>query len=115
MATAKKKVDLCDLWGSMVAGKRKPPKDESIWLRDAKFAFLYAKYFRKNKWNQEQETVFYGDVKALYNYSYWLMNDLKVVVPEHLDNFMIAKALENDNDTWADLYFKNIKKRLIKK
>lgn len=113
-----KKVDLCELWTAVQSGKKRLPKDESVWLSDGKFAFLYAKYFRKARWSEVEEICFYGDVKALYNYSYWLVTDLNDLVPEHLHNFMLAKVLDNvdrADKEWIDLYFKNIKKSLIKK
>lgn len=111
MTTTAKEVDLCRLWSDVISGKRKLPKNESVWLTDAKFAFLYAKYFRKSRWSESEEVCFYEDVKALYNYCYWLVTDMNEKSPEHLHNFMISASLDGDNKEWVDLYFKNINKK----
>jgi hypothetical protein len=114
MATkTKQPVDLRKIWEDIISKKRKPPKDESIWLADSKLAFLYAKYIRGSRWSEKEEVCFHSDIKALYNYIYWVVKELNQEVPDHLHNFMLAMQLGNNfegDKEWADLYFKNIKK-----
>lgn len=115
MATkTKKPLDLRKIWEGIISKERKPPKDESIWLIDPKLAFLYAKYIRGSRWSEKEEVCFHSDIKALYNYIYWVVKETGHEVPDHLHNFMLAKQLgdsvEGDKE-WADLYFKNIKKQ----
>jgi len=108
MTTKTRKRDLVKLWQDIRIGKKKPPKNESIWLDNPKVAFIYAKYVRKARWSEDQESCFYKDVKALYSYIFWITDSLGEKVPEHLHNFMLVKSLESgeEDKEWIDLYFK---------
>lgn len=107
-----RKVDLRKLWIDVNTNHKNPPKDETVWLDDPLIAFLFAKYHRHKRWDEKQETCFYGNVKALYNYVLWVVRDLGLELPEHLNNYMIAKSLEVSDESsdkeWVDLYFKNL-------
>lgn len=110
MTTKTRTRDLAKLWEDIRSNKKKPPKNENIWLDNPYAAFIYAKYVRKSRWSESQEVCFYNNIKALYSYSFWITNSLGQSVPDHLHNFMLAKSLEDGKDEWVSLYFKNIKK-----
>lgn len=112
MATKTRTKDLKKLWTDALSGKM--PKDERDFLVEPKFAYLYAKYIRKKRWDEQDETVFYSDLKCCYLYSIFMED----TPPEHLHNFFIAKNLENLDDQdrrWVDEYFDYLKKNDKKK
>ena len=94
---------LNDLYIQCYVKKKPAPADETIWLEDAKFAFLYAKYIRNSRWNEQQEQVFYKDTKSLYHYVVWLKSENQTF--EHLHNFMLASKVSGSNDVWINRYF----------
>jgi hypothetical protein len=103
---AKKTVDLKQIWANALAGK--PIKDERVFLSDPKFAYLYAKYIRRKRWDESDELVFHKDLKCCYLYCVFVEKN----PPEHLNNFMIAKNLDNLDEQdrrWVDEYFKYVK------
>lgn len=109
---AKEKIDLKKLWQNALAGKN--IKDERVFLDDPKFAYLYAKYFRKKRWDEQDEIVFHKDMKCAYLYCVFI--DSKV--PEHLHNFFLAKKLGNNDEMeerWISEYFSWLDKRKNKK
>lgn len=110
MATKTKK-DLRGLWEDILNNKAVPPRDEKVWFDEPLIAFLYAKYKKGKRYSEKLEELFYGNVKAIYCYVYWVVNNLKLDRPEHLHNYMIAKNLENnvDDKEWVDLYFAKIR------
>lgn len=100
-----KRKSLKDHWVDALNGVL--PKNERIFLKDPKFAYLYAKYIRKKPWNEKDEMVFYKDLKCAYLYCVFLANP-----PDHLHNFMIAKNLDNLTDQdkrWVGEYFDHVK------
>lgn len=105
--------ELTSIWEKIIAGEREPPHDDSIWLSDPKFAYLYAKYFRNSRWSEDQEAIFCNDMQSLYAYAFWIHASLGQEVPETLHNIVLMKCVEkNDKDKeWCELYFKNIKKK----
>lgn len=110
MATRTK--DLKQLWTDALSGKL--PKDERVFLKESKFAYLYAKYIRKKRWEEKDEVVFYNDLKCCYLYAIFMSD----APPEHLHNYFIAKNLENLDDQdrrWVDEYFNYLKNRENKK
>jgi len=94
------------LWQDVVNGKT-PPADESVWFSNPLIAFLYAKYQKKERYSEELERLFYGNLQAIYSYSHWLVTNLEQPVPEHLHNYMLMKGLEDrvEDKEWLDLYF----------
>lgn len=107
-------VDLRQLWNDINLNKVEPPTDESLWLADPKYAFIYAKYIRGTRWSDEQEVLFYNDLKVLYNYTYWIVNILGQSCPEHINNIFLARSIEGGDGSekaWIDLYFNNIVKK----
>lgn len=108
---ATKSINLKKAWTDLLAGKKL--KNERIFLQDPKFAYLFAKYFRKNRYDEQDEFIFYKDIKCAYLYCVFLEKK----IPEHLHNFMIAKNLENLNEEdsrWVKEYLdwvSKIKKR----
>lgn len=96
------------LWVDALNGTR--PKDERVFLKDPKFAYLYAKYIRKQRWNEKDEAIFYKDIKCAYLYC--TFTDDKP--PEHLHNFMLAKNMDSNIDEqdkrWIGEYFNHIKR-----
>lgn len=97
--------DLKQLWANALAGKM--PKNERVFLSDPKFAYLYAKYIRKKRWDEKDEVIFHSDMKCCYLYCVFMGKP-----PEHLHNFMIAKSLEDLDDIdkrWIDEYFNFLK------
>jgi hypothetical protein len=110
---SKKTVDLRKLWEDVNTYGKPAPKNESVWLTNPLIAFLFAKYYRKKPWTEEQEKSFYGNVKAIYSYVYWIVHDLGLERPQHLHNYMIAKSLDVDSSDkeWVDLYFQKIENK----
>lgn len=107
MATKTKKKDLKKMWADAVAGIF--PKNERDFLTDPKFAYLYAKYVRKKRWDEADEVIFHSDLKCCYLYCVFMEES-----PEHLHNFMIAKNLENLDEQdrrWVDEYFNYLKSK----
>lgn len=107
MPVVKKKVDLKNVWTDALNGKL--PKDDRVFLKEPKFAYLYAKYIRKKRWDEKDERIFYKDIKCAYLYCVFIEDK----PPEHLHNFMLAKNLGkiNENDKrWIDEYFSHINK-----
>jgi hypothetical protein len=109
---AVKKKNLRKLWEDVNNGKP-APKNESVWLADPKFAFLYAKYIRGTRWSEQEEATFYDDLKVLYNYAYWIVHSLNQDCPEHIHNMMLAKAMVEDKEDkdWVDLFFKLVENK----
>lgn len=111
MPSVKKKVGIKELkkiWEDCLNGIM--PKDERVFLSDPKFAYLYAKYFRKKRWDEKDEIIFYKDIKVAYLYSIFLCDN----VPEHIHNFMLAKNLEDLTDSdkkFVNEYFDYLKKK----
>ena len=92
MTTAVKEVDLKKLWQNVLSGK--PLKDERVFLRDPKFAYLYSKYIRKKRWDEKDELIFHNDIKCAYLYCIFIDDK----IPDHLHNFFIAKKLGKNDD-----------------
>ena len=106
-----RKRDLRKLWEKINNGESKPPKNEKVWFGNPLIAFLFAKYHKRAPYSSELETLFYGNVKAIYCYMNWVIYDLGLDRPEHLHNYMIAKSLESDlgsDKEWVDLYFQKV-------
>ena len=102
----KSKVDLRELWIRVLQGEK--IEDKRVFLKDPKFAYLYSKYFLKERWPEKDEVIFYKDLKCAYLYAIFLEGK----VPEHLHNFMIAKNLEDLDEQekhWVGQYFDSIK------
>ena len=101
--------NLQELWIKAIQSKELP-EDETVWLGDPKFAFLYAKYFAKKRWSEEQEGVFCTDMKALYNYAWWIKDILGEETPENLNNMVLMNRIESKgkDKEWVDLYLKGI-------
>lgn len=106
-AVKEKEVDLRKIWEKVLAGDK--IKDERIFLRDPKFAYLYAKYIRKKRWDEKDELIFHTDLRSAYLYCVFI--DSKI--PEHIHNFFLAKKLGNVDESeqrWMDEYFSYIAK-----
>lgn len=104
--TAAKEVDLRKLWEKVLAGNK--IKDERVFLTDPKFAYLYAKYIRKKRWDEKDEVVFHQDLRSAYLYSVFVGEGK---IPEHIHNYFIAKKIGGLSDCeqrWSDEYFKFI-------
>lgn len=113
MATKTKlprKRDLRKLWEQVNLEGKTPPKNEKVWFENPLIAFLYAKYKKGEPYSEELEKLFYGNLKAIYCYCYWVVKDLGKPLPEHLNNYMIAKSIEDDSDEWIRIYFDKFKK-----
>ena len=98
---------LKQLWIDVLAGKK--IKNERAFLEKPEFAYLYAKYIRKKRWDEKDEFVFYNDLKCACLYCDFIDDK----VPDHLHNFFLAKKLgevdEND-ERWLEQYFKIVEK-----
>ena len=108
---------LWEVWENINDGLP-PPKDESGWLVSPKFAFLYAKYVRGTRWSEDEESIFYSDFKFLYNYSYWIITELKKPCPKNIINMVAARNLgemSEEDERWSALFFELIKNNKKKK
>ena len=107
-----KEIDLKELWQRVLSGKT--ISDERVFLLDPKFAYLYAKYFRKKRWGELDELIFHKDVRCAYLYCVFINNK----VPEHLHNFFLAKKLgkiDEMEQKWINEYFSWLDKNKNKK
>ena len=113
MTTKTRKRDLRKLWEDVSIHGKRPPKDEKVWFDNPLIAFLYAKYMKGEPYPEKLEKLFYGNLKAIYSYVYWLVHDLGREAPEHLHNYMIAQSLNCDDSEqqWVDLYFEKLKNK----
>jgi hypothetical protein len=102
MKTTADEADLKELWEKVLVGKK--IKDEKVFLRNPKFAYLYAKYIRKKRWEEQDELIFHTDLRCACLYCVFI--DGKV--PDHLHNFFLAKKLGKIDDVderWLEQYF----------
>jgi hypothetical protein len=100
--------ELKNLWTKVLAGQK--IKNSRVFLSNPSFAYLYAKYIRKKKWSEQDEFIFYQDLKCAYLYC--VFTDDKI--SDHLHNFFIAKKLGQNTDEenrWIDQYFDWIEKK----
>jgi hypothetical protein len=102
MTTIAKEAELRELWEKALIGKK--IKDERVFLSNPKFAYLYAKYIRKKRWDEKDEIIFHTDLRCAYLYCVFIEDK----VPDHLHNFFLAKKLGKMDDVderWLEQYF----------
>jgi len=113
IAKTKRKRNLRKLWEDVTVNGKRPPTNEKVWFDEPLIAFLFAKYKKGKPFSAELEKLFYGNVQAIYNYVYWVVHDLGLERPEHLNNYMIANSLSasDKEQEWIDLYFEKIENK----
>ena len=74
--------------------------------------YLWAKYVVKGKISLEKEQILYDSPRLIYFYSKLLI-ELKIPIPDHLHNFMLAESMNKPSDDQKDFILNFLK--LIKK
>lgn len=76
--------------------------DPRIFLTDATYSFLYSKHYLKDRWPEEDEKIFYTDIKCACLYG--IINNF----PDTIHNYMLSKSLDTKSDyetRWVMTYF----------
>lgn len=74
--------------------------------------YLWAKYVVHDRIPLEKEQILYESPRLIYFYSKLLI-ELKIPIPDHLHNFMLAESMNEPSDDQKDFILNFLK--LIKK
>lgn len=74
--------------------------------------YLWAKYVVHDRISLEKEQILYESPRLIYFYSKLLI-ELKIPIPDHLHNFMLAESMNEPSDDQKDFILNFLK--LIKK
>ena len=84
---------------------KRSPKNENILSKDGVFAYKYARYFLKNRFELGEEEI--GN-SIEYSY-YYAVNVIKNKLPDKMHNKMLGHALEQPENEFIKKYFEWIK------
>lgn len=100
--------DLKELWTKTLSGQK--IKNSRLFLSNPKYAYLYAKYIRKKRWAEKDELVFHKDLKCAYLYCVFIAKDIPDHLHNY---FIAKKLDNNSEieDRWISEYFDWLEKK----